>query len=440
MTLLITIFTVAIIFLGCAAHSPYNREYVSESIQNRKRLGLRPNQITDSLAILNYFKLDEGLTEEKAIRLALWNNPQFQADLLELGFSKADLIEAGMLKNPTFSLLFPIGPKQLEFALNLPVEFLWQRTYHVALAQKNAERIAESLVSNGLGLIRDVTIAFSDYQLANQKMEIAMDEEVLQDEIVRIASAKVRAGEISELEDTAFRLLGAQIKEKAILFSRDAQNARIRLMALIGLPAERIKIEDYTARTDAVQTADPEELVKRALAARPDLRAAEIAVEVAGEKLGWEKSKIFNLTGVLDANSQGKEGFEMGPGLQLEVPLFNWNNAGRTRAEVEMQQAALHYRALSQKIVSDVLQAYNDYQAAFNAYKLYQEIILPKAVSAEQNAENVYRLGESSYIEFLEFKRQLLNARLAEAEARAEIRKTEAKLQFCVGSKIIKQK
>lgn len=430
----------AIIFLGCAAHSPYNREYVSESIQNRKRLGLRPNQITDSLAILNYFKLDEGLTEEKAIRLALWNNPQFQADLLELGFSKADLIEAGMLKNPTFSLLFPIGPKQLEFALNLPVEFLWQRTYHVALAQKNAERIAESLVSNGLGLIRDVTIAFSDYQLANQKMEIAMDEEVLQDEIVRIASAKVRAGEISELEDTAFRLLGAQIKEKAILFSRDAQNARIRLMALIGLPAERIKIEDYTARTDAVQTADPEELVKRALAARPDLRAAEIAVEVAGEKLGWEKSKIFNLTGVLDANSQGKEGFEMGPGLQLEVPLFNWNNAGRTRAEVEMQQAALHYRALSQKIVSDVLQAYNDYQAAFNAYKLYQEIILPKAVSAEQNAENVYRLGESSYIEFLEFKRQLLNARLAEAEARAEIRKTEAKLQFCVGSKIIKQK
>ena len=433
-TSFIIIFNLVIFFLGCAAHSPHDQKFVFASIEDREGVGLRPHQMTDSLAIMDYFKLDEGLTEEKAVAIALWQNPRFQADLLDLGFSKADLIEAGMLKNPTFSLLFPIGPKQLEFALNLPVEFLWQRPHRVAMAQKNAERIAESLVINGLGLIRDVKIAFSDYQLARQKMEIALDEEVLQNEIVRIASAKLRAGEISELEETAFRLLGAKIKEKAILFSRDAQNARIRLMALIGMPSERIKIEESTARMDTMQVDSPEVLIKRALAARPDLRAAEIAIEAAGEKLGWEKSKILNLTGVLDANSQGKEGFEMGPGLGVEIPLFNWNNAGRTRAEVEMKQAASHYSALSQKIVSDVLQVYNDYQSAREVFKLYQEVIVPKAVSASQNAENVYRLGESSYIEFLEFKRQMLIARLAEAEAREEIRRLLANLQFCVGS------
>jgi len=437
LTFFISFLIVAIFFLGCAAHSPHDRKFVSDSIENREEISLRPERLTDSLEIVNYFKLDEGLTEEKAVALALWQNPQFQADLLDLGFVRADLIEAGMLKNPVFSLLFPIGPKQLEFALNLPLEFFWQRPYRVAMAKKNAEKVAESLVMNGLGIIREVRISFINYKLARQKMQIAIEEETLQNEITLIASARLRVGEISELEETAFRLLGAQIKEKAILFSRDAQRERIHLMALIGLPSEKINIIDHKAQLDTLHIDSPEKLLERALAARPDLRAAEIAIEAAGEKLGWEKSKIFNLIAVLDANAQGKEGFEMGPGLIVELPIFNWNNAGRTRAKTEMDQAVLNYRMISQKITSEVLQAFNDYQAAKDALTLYQEVIIPKAATAAQNAENVYKLGESSYFEFLEFKRQLINVRLMAVEAQAELRRSIANLKFCVGSKVI---
>ena len=426
-----------IFFYSCAAHSPHDKTFVSDSIEEREGINLRPENLTDSLDIITYFNLDEGLTEEGAVALALWQNPQFQADLLDLGFSEADLIEAGMLKNPVFSLLFPIGPKQLEFALNLPIEFFWQRPYRIAMAKMNAEKVAESLVINGLGLIRDVRISFINYHLARQKMQMAHDEENLQNEITMIASARLRVGEISELEETAFQLLSAQIREKAILFSRDTQRERIHLMALIGMPSETIIIADHSPLLDSLRVDNPQKLVMRALAARPDLRASEIAIEVAGEKLGWEKSKIFNLTAVLDANAQGKEGFEMGPGLQVELPIFNWNNAGRTRAETEMKKAAINYRSLSQNITSQVLQAYNDYQAAWKALNLYQEIIVPKAVAAAENAEKAYRLGESSYIEFLVFKRQMLTSKLMAAEAEAELRRSIANLQFSVGSKII---
>lgn len=433
----LSFFTVVILFLDCAAHSPHDRKFVSDSIENREGIPLRPEKLTDSLEIVNYFKLDEGLTEEKAIALALWQNPQFQADLLDLGFVRADLIEAGMLKNPVFSLLFPIGPKQLEFALNLPLQFLWQRPHRVAMAKKNAEKVAESLVMNGLEVIRGVRISFINYKLARQKMQITLEEETLQNEITLIASARLHVGEISELEETAFRLLGAQIKEKAILFARDAQRERIHLMALIGLPSEEINIIDHEVQIDTLPIESSEKLLERALAARPDLRAAEIAIEAAGEKLGWEKSKIFNLIGVLDANAQGKEGFEMGPGLIVELPIFNWNNAGRTRSETEMDQAVLKYRMMSQKIISEVLQAFNDYRAAKDAFTLYQKVIIPKVTTAAQNAENVYKLGESSYLEFLEFKRQLINVRLMAVEAQAELRRSVVNLQFCVGSKVI---
>ena len=61
--------------------------------------------------------LDDGLTIEEAVGIALWNNPDFQVALTSLGIARADLVEAGLLKNPVFSLLFPWGPKQLEFTL-----------------------------------------------------------------------------------------------------------------------------------------------------------------------------------------------------------------------------------------------------------------------------------------------------------------------------------
>jgi outer membrane protein, heavy metal efflux system len=42
-------------------------------------------------------------------------------------------------------------------------------------------------------------------------------------------------------------------------------------------------------------------LLKDAIASRPDVRAAEIAVEAAGARMGWEKSRIVAVTAVLDA-------------------------------------------------------------------------------------------------------------------------------------------
>ena len=55
-------------------------------------------------------------------------------------------------------------------------------------------------------------------------------------------------------------------------------------------------------------------LMTDALASRPDVRAAELAVEAAGARVGLEKSRILTITATLDANGEGKQGFEIGPG------------------------------------------------------------------------------------------------------------------------------
>ena len=86
----------------------------------------------------------------------------FQVDLAQLGLTIADLEEAGMISNPALSLLFPIGPKQMEWTLSLPLELIWQRPHRIAFAELNAGKVAQDMVQHGLRLVKDVLTSHAD--------------------------------------------------------------------------------------------------------------------------------------------------------------------------------------------------------------------------------------------------------------------------------------
>lgn len=114
------------------------------------------------------------------------------------------------------------------------------------------------------------------------------------------------------------------------------------------------------------------DLIKIALAARPELRAAELAMEAAGARAKWERSKIFSLISVIDMNGEGKQGFEIGPGLQVELPLFHRNKGGITRAEAELERAARQYAAVRQRIVMEVQESHTQLLQAREALQLWR--------------------------------------------------------------------
>src|SRR6185436_18686311 len=87
--------------------------------------------------------------------IALWNNPAFQVEMTALGLARADLVEAGQLRNPSLTLIFPFSTRILESVANWPFEALWQRPRRVAAAKLELERVGESLVSRALDLVRD---------------------------------------------------------------------------------------------------------------------------------------------------------------------------------------------------------------------------------------------------------------------------------------------
>jgi outer membrane protein, heavy metal efflux system len=422
-------------FLGaCSTHSPYDSSYVSKSIEKRIGHDFNLNAEPGKISLPKGVSLNDGLTDDEAIAIALWNNPKFQLDLAELGIARADLLDAGLLRNPILSLLFPLGPKQLEFTLNFPLDLL-QRPSRIGAAQLDVQRVAENLVQHGLDVARDAIVSYADLHLAVERKNLAGKTAEVQSEIARISAARLRLGDISELEESSSRLEALRAQEALMRRSQEAELARMQFISLLGLITKEEE-PHFTMVTSPIfdssnmQMAD---LLKQSFASRPDLRAAEIAIEAAGKKIGWEKSKILNFTAMLDANAQGKEGFEMGPGIQAEIPIFNLNQGKIARAKAQLDQAILQYFVVKNQIALEVKEAFAAYQTAKKTLELSRSKWVPSAIEASDDAMNAYSVGEVSYLYLLQINSQLLEARLREAESTADLRRAEAKLKHSIG-------
>jgi cobalt-zinc-cadmium efflux system outer membrane protein len=378
-------------------------------------------------------RLEDGLSREEAVAIALWNNAAFQVSLSQVGFARADLVDAGLLTNPVFSLLFPVGPKQLEATLRLPAELLWERPRRIKAAQLSLDAAAQGLVQSGLDLALAVRVAYADLVLAIDRQALANETAAALLRIDTLTQSRLKAGDIAELDARAARvdaLRSAQEAERAV---HDVTIARERLRLLLGLPATDPSVNTLENPAAVDECGAVADLLKRALAARPDLRAAELAVEAAAARLGWERSRILTLTAVLDANGAGKEGFESGPGIDLGLPVFNRNQGGRLRARSELQRASAVYVQMQQQVGLDVREASALFAQARQSRLAWGDRILAPLHANLTDAEESFAAGETSYLFVLENSRRLIEARLREREIAADERRAVARLERAAG-------
>ena len=364
----------------------------------------------------------------------MWNSPSFQATLADLGIARADLVEAGLLRNPVFSLLFPWGPKQLEWTLQFPFEALWQRPRRVAAAQLNAQAVGERLVWDALTLVAQTRAAHAEALIADRRLQLTIEVTDLVQRLTGITEARLRAGDISELEARSARSDAARVQVVRRAVEHDRNLARLTLAATIGLdlvgdqlrPVPSEGVDPAACGTEAARLED-------ALASRPDVRAAEIGIEAAAQRARWERSRVVTLLGILDANGQGDEGFELGPGVGLDVPLFSRNQGGIGRADAEVERASRQYAAVRAQVVSDVRSAAVRVQQAEQAISAWREEIVPSLEVEQRQAESAYQAGEIPLFMLLEVSRRLVDGRVRLLDAEADLQRATIALERSIG-------
>jgi cobalt-zinc-cadmium efflux system outer membrane protein len=378
--------------------------------------------------------LERPLSVEDAVTIALWNNQAYHAALASLGIARADLIQAGTIRNPALSLFFPWGPKQLEAAVSWPIEQLWQRPARMRESQLNAEAVAQNLVGNGLALIADVKLAYAENVAASAGEGLASDQATLAGQLADLADGRYRAGDISDLDRRLARIDAVQLQAAALGRATARNLAMSRLRALLGLTPEGPEIRlGGRAPSVAPACASRTSVIKTALAARPDVRAAELAIEAAGARAGLARDSIFTVTAILDMNGEGREGFEAGPGIGAELPIFSQQQGARTRAAAELEQASRRYLAVRAAIVAELDVAWIQRQEADRVRALFGDEAVRSLGTERAQAEGLFEAGEISLLDLLQTRQRLIDVDLAKLDADLAIDRATIRLEQAVG-------
>lgn len=432
MTRPVLLFAALMACVSCATtgRAP-DRSTVDAAIRARTATGIR---VAGAAPMPPDASIDDGLTSQEAVSIALWNSPSFQATLAELGLARADLVEAGLLRNPVFSFLFPVGPKQLEWTLQFPFEALWQRPRRVAAAQLNAQAVGERLVWDALALVAQTRTAHADAVIADRRLQLTIENADLVQRLAGITEARLRAGDISELEARSARSDAARVQVVRRAVEHDRNLARLTLAATLGLDAvaDQLRpvpgglIDPSACGTEAAR-------LKDALASRPDVRAAEIGIEAAAQRARWERSRVLGLIGILDANGSGDEGFEVGPGVNVELPIFSRNQGSVRRADAEVERASRLYAAVRAQVVADVRSAAVRVQQAQQAIGAWRDEIVPSLEIEQRQAESAYQAGEIPLFTLLDVSRRLVDGRTRLLDAEANLQRASIALERSVG-------
>jgi outer membrane protein len=168
-----------------------------------------------------------------------------------------------------------------------------------------------------------------------------------------------------------------------------------------------------------------ETLIARAVAARPDLRAAQARAQAATARVRTARSDLLpSLSLGASAGrtwTDGQDGYEdrSGGSLVVNLPLFG-GFSGRhdlARAQAEADAAGERARALRQQVVYEIFVAHSDFLTADERVRAVAEL-LASATRSEEVARGRYREGVGSILDLLSAQRALAEARAQDVNAR----------------------
>jgi len=388
--------------------------------------------------------LGEGLTRERAIDIALVNNPSLQATYEELGVSQADMVQAGLLSNPVLSgsVGFPsTSAGRIEYEASLVENFL--SIFVLPLRKKIAKRQFEAdtlrVAHGALRVAAQVSQTFAEVQASIKLVELQRTVLEAAQAAKELAERQYEAGNIRDLDLATQRAAYQQSKfdlahDELVLIKR-----REQLNRLLGLwgPQTRWSI---AANLPELPARDPalEHLESTAIKRRLDIAAARKRVLLFSNAL--QLARGSRLTGIFEVGvhvHQDPDGPRLfGPTLSLELPIFDQRQAVIGRLEAQQRQAQRQLRALSIDARSRVRVARVELLTARQRAEHYRTVLLPLREQVVENTQLQYNGMQLGLYQLLEAKREQIETYRGYITALQDYWSARAELERLLGGRI----
>jgi outer membrane protein, heavy metal efflux system len=364
--------------------------------------------------------LQDTLTVDGAIQVALLNNRTLQALYAELGVAQAELVQAGLLRNPVFDgavrfLLSGGGPAKVD--LSAALDFL--DIFYLPLRKRVAAALFEEAKLQVTGAVLDfaatVQGAFYRHQANEQRLELLQTITQALAASFEVAQRLHTAGNITDLDLARERALFEEAKVQLRAAESAGRQSREHLNTLMGLWGQQTtwqidrRLPDLPAQ--ALPFADLERLaLQQSLA----LASARQRIIVAGEQVGVTRATALIPEASLGAEAEREDGrWNVGPTVQFPIPLFDQGQARVGRAVTELRRAQQEYYALGVQIRATVRAVYERLQGAQDRALYYRDILLPLRERIVNEAQLQYNAMQLGVIDLLRTKEQQIQTAIS---------------------------
>ena len=403
----------------CSA-SPQQVTDVESTVQQRigKRVEIRRDVVVDEeIAHAVRAMLRGTLTADRAVQIALLNNRELQATFEDIGIARADLTEAGLLKNPVFdtSARFPDRPPSatnLEFGIVQDFLDLLMIPLRKKVAANELARAELRAGDAVLKLAAEVRSAF--YTLQGKQMLFTRLGSLgnTYAAALELSLRQHEAGNISDLELANQQSTYSQSKLDAAQVASEMRSDREKLNRLMGVWGALTEWKMADELPSLPASFPTEHLESIAIAQRLDLAAAKAELGAIVQSLGL--TKTYRYVGSIEFGVNTERDTDRqrvtGPTLRLELPIFNHGQGRIAKLKAQLRQAERRVEAAAIDIRSDVREARDRALAKKDLAAYHRDQLVPER-------KRVLDLTLTSYNSMLKGPYDLLLARQNELAA-----------------------
>ncbi len=386
--------------------------------------------------------LAQPLDADAAVQIALLSNRNLQAVYEDLGVAQAELVGAGLLKNPVFdgSVRFIEGGGSPTLDLGVAFDFL--DVFFIGLRKRVAEAQLEAAKANVTGAVLDLAaqtkIAFYELQAAEQIAEMQRQVERATASSYDLAKRLRQAGNNRSLDVANERALHEESRVSLAAAELDVNQRREDLNRLMGLWGTRTQwtIAGRLVEPTAEEVSS-DGLERRAIERSVDLQASRAAVTVALRDLGITQPLGYLSELEVGASSERDDGqWEHGPSIALPIPIFSQGQPAVARARAELRRAEQLYYAMAVDVRTSVRSSHARTVSIRQQADYYRNVLLPLRQTIVEETQLQYNAMQVGAFQLLEAKRDQIEAGRAYLELLGEYWTAKTELELILSGRL----
>ena len=347
---------------------------------------------------------------QQAVEMARAKNPTLLAAQQNLLSVKSQELQAATRQNPYFAMngsnLTEPDSNGNPYAIGVGVGRLFERgnkrEWRIDTARATTVQTDAQLQLTVQQTILAVRTAFTNFVIAKAAKKLADDNLADFKKEVAIGEDRYKAGDLAKLDFERLDLQLAQFESDDSNAVTAAQQASDQLQVLLGIDKPSADFDVVGEVVPPPVTPSLDDLEQKALAARPDLKAAVAAVAVADASV-----KLAYANGTVDPTLEAdynRNGVDNSVGFNLNIPirLFDRNQGNKETAKFTAQASRFSVTAVHNQVVSDVDQAYTGYINAKLLSDRYNGHYLEESKDVLDIARFSYEHGGLALIDYLD--------------------------------------